>query len=581
LIDQIMTPIFRIAKTGLMAVALSACGGGGEPEPADQPGSVQASMLRGYVMDGPLVGAKVCLDINSNWVCDSDEPTATSSANGAFALDIAPLTHLEAMALQVIAEVGPDALDEATGITLQASGLSAYVLASQGGQRPILSPINTLRAAAHRPSFAYHPQLDTVNVADLLAEAGLSGTAEHYFDPAAPLTVTERQSAQSTGRVLASLLSSAQVKLFTEAASVYATDRALLGSRASELVIQVLRNTRPTTTNESESDILSRMQTATRLISVTTATEMLAHRTTSPLTAEDSIALLSDGLFDVSAVGSSPRAFMQIRSTGEGRFLRAQKLRYVGGQWQVDTPYAGAGSAGQHLIYEKKASDNSIEFVKISSSMPSVTIAGSLLKENFIEGSNSQAHELILLERSVSELPFNAISELESFNGNFPKGQRSFFLRRKSLGKEYLFDNLATFFTSLSQFKRSPQTCYEGICWSITQQPSGNSVDSAGKMSFKTTSSGGNLFLGEGRFIEETVAGLNVLRMISIPIEVQNRSLMWDAKDGRFLSFSDIDGKLWFGKFIPNGTIWHSSQLLNLTGLNAALSSIPAQSHHP
>lgn len=125
------------------------------------------TVLNGYVMDGPLVGAKVCLDTNANWVCDATEPSAVSAERGAFALSIAPLKYQDVYNKQIIAEVGPDALDEASGMTLNAAGQTGYVLASWGGPRPILSPINTL-LAVEQFSMPYNANLDTFNVADLL-----------------------------------------------------------------------------------------------------------------------------------------------------------------------------------------------------------------------------------------------------------------------------------------------------------------------------------------------------------------------------------------------------------------------------
>ena len=73
--------------------------------------------------------------------------------------------------------------------------------------------------------------------------------------------------------------------------------------------------------------------------------------------------------------------------------------------------------------------------------------------------------------------------------------------------------------------------------------------------------------------MEDTVADVPVLRMISVPIEVQNRSQLWSAKDGRYLSFADSEGKLWSGKYIPAGSVWYGNFLLDSTGVNAVLSS--------
>lgn len=57
----------------------------------------------------------------------------------------------------------------------------------------------------------------------------------------------------------------------------------------------------------------------------------------------------------------------------------------------------------------------------------------------------------------------------------------------------------------------------------------------------------------------------------SVPIEVQNRSQLWSAKDGRKLIFSDFDEKLWAGKFAPESSIWYSNHLLAQDTLSTVL----------
>jgi hypothetical protein len=567
-------------KTALawMALTLSACGGGG--------GSQQAAVdpdtvLNGYVMDGPLVGAKVCLDTNANWVCDATEPSAVSAERGAFALSIAPLKYQDVSNKQIIAEVGPDALDEDTGMTLNAAGQAGYVLASWGGARPILSPINTL-LTLERFSTSYNPNLDVFNVADLLTQSGLSKTAEHYFDATAPLTSTERLLAQSTGRQLASMLSTAKAKLKTDAASVYVADNSQLGARAAELVLEAMRNTRSASANETEAQGLQRMQAALASIALTPSVEALNKRATTPLMADAALSVLRQGLHDANGLGSSPRSWLQYKTMpGSVALLSSSRYRYISSAWARDTAYAGAGVAGYHLIYNDGSVDQSPVFRKISVASPVLATDGSGLKENFVDANNTQAHELVLVSKSVSALAFDALPEFTSFSGTFAPGQSVYRLRRKALKNEYLFDSVATFFTSLTQFRNSPQTCYEGICWSITQQASGNTDALAGRMTFRTTSSAGSLSLGEGRFVEDTVAGVQVLRMISVPIEVQNRSQLWSAKDGRYLSFADIDSKLWSGKYVPAGAVWYSNYLLDLTGLNTVLSSAQINAFAP
>ena len=62
-----------------LAVLLCACGGGGS--------SSNSTTLSGAVIDGYIEGAKVCLDVNANGLCESSEPTATTNSQGQYKLD--------------------------------------------------------------------------------------------------------------------------------------------------------------------------------------------------------------------------------------------------------------------------------------------------------------------------------------------------------------------------------------------------------------------------------------------------------------------------------------------------------------
>jgi hypothetical protein len=558
--DKILMPIAGL----LMIAVVVGCGGGGASSPTVDPDTV----LNGYVINGPLVGAKVCLDNNSNWVCDVGEPTAMTGAKGAFELSIAPLKFQNIADKQLIAEVGPDALNESSGVTLHAAGQGGYVLAARGGQKPILSPMGTLQTL--KSVSGYSPQLDTVSVSKLLAQSGLSTTEQHYFDDATPLTIDERALAKRSGRLLASLMSSARKKLQTDAAIAYSTDTSQLGARAAEMVVEVLRSSQPVSASESDSEALQRLQNTLSAIPVTSSTESFNRRAVAEISPDAALSVLGQGLVETGALGSSPRFLLQNKVAVTSGEMSSVRYRYISAGWSKDMAYTGSGSSGHHLIYKPAQGG---EYKKISTNSPVFLKSGSLLNERFSDGGHSQSNEVIVLTRNLSGLSFNAVQELTTFTGFFAQGESVYWLRRKATADQYLFDSVATFFTSLSQFRNSPQTCFEGICWSITSPAKGNADSMAGRMIFRTSSSGGNLPLGEGSFVEDTVAGVSVLRMISVPINVQNRSQMWSAKDGRTLSFADIDGKLWSGKYMPSGTVWYSNQLLTTRGVNVVLTS--------
>jgi hypothetical protein len=206
-----------------------------------------------------LVGAKVCLDLNANWVCDAGEPNTISMAGGKFNLNVAPLKYTDTYTKAIIAEVGTDVLDEATGQTLRAQGLNGYVLATGGGPKPILSAMNTLRWAVY-VNGGIKDSAEEISVSSLLKDSFMSATAEDYFDSSAPLTTAESDLAKRTGRVVAAALSSAQERLKAALPTLHGTDPTSLGARAATLLTQALRDTRADSASESEAEQLARIK---------------------------------------------------------------------------------------------------------------------------------------------------------------------------------------------------------------------------------------------------------------------------------------------------------------------------------
>ena len=74
-------------------IFLIACGGGGSSPASskDDGGGTTPPItktLSGKTIDGLIQNATVCLDINNNETCDTNEPTTTTDENGLFTLDI-------------------------------------------------------------------------------------------------------------------------------------------------------------------------------------------------------------------------------------------------------------------------------------------------------------------------------------------------------------------------------------------------------------------------------------------------------------------------------------------------------------
>ncbi len=142
-------------------LALGACGGGGSDNSTSiGTGTKDTVRFDGVVVDGPIEGAVVFLDLNSNLALDSGEPvSAPTDASGSFTLESPPLTNDQLATAMLVANVPPTARDaDDLGATLQEAGkkgftlmspVAAFVQADSSGQdvpRVVVSPLTTLVA---------------------------------------------------------------------------------------------------------------------------------------------------------------------------------------------------------------------------------------------------------------------------------------------------------------------------------------------------------------------------------------------------------------------------------------------------
>jgi hypothetical protein len=133
-----LLPIIPLIASGI----LIGCGGGGG-------GSASSSIgISGKVIDGYIQGATVCLDVNSNGICDNGEPSTTTDANGNYSLTYSGSTT----GLQVLSSVPTSAYDsDDNGQTLAQAGKSAFTLMApaptSSSTETHVTPLSTLVSA--------------------------------------------------------------------------------------------------------------------------------------------------------------------------------------------------------------------------------------------------------------------------------------------------------------------------------------------------------------------------------------------------------------------------------------------------
>lgn len=116
-----------VGLTAAILTLLSACGAGG------------SGTLTGNLMDGYIKGAKVCIDLNGNAVCDATEPTATTGTKGSFTVTAPIGTDLSAVHL--LAEIPVGATDEDTPSTPLTK---AYKMMAPASTPLVVSPLTTV-----------------------------------------------------------------------------------------------------------------------------------------------------------------------------------------------------------------------------------------------------------------------------------------------------------------------------------------------------------------------------------------------------------------------------------------------------
>ncbi|WP_367032843.1 hypothetical protein R0290_00235 [Burkholderia semiarida] len=127
-----------------IAAALAACGGGGDSAPT-QPstGGGTTPTITGKAVDGYLVGATACLDLNNNGTCDPGEPSAVTDPTGQFSIPY----NGDATSKTLLVQVSPSTKDLSRPAGFQFPAAFTLSQTVQPTSSQVVSPLTTLVSA--------------------------------------------------------------------------------------------------------------------------------------------------------------------------------------------------------------------------------------------------------------------------------------------------------------------------------------------------------------------------------------------------------------------------------------------------
>ncbi len=117
----------------ILATSLTACGGGSS---GPMLSASTSTTLEGRVIDGYISGATVCLDLNNNYLCDINEPSAVTSTGGFYEFTYDGIIPA---GTQILADIPITALDEDLGPIEK-----PYTMMAPSDNPSVVTPLTTL-----------------------------------------------------------------------------------------------------------------------------------------------------------------------------------------------------------------------------------------------------------------------------------------------------------------------------------------------------------------------------------------------------------------------------------------------------
>lgn len=212
-----------------IAAALAACGGGGDSaptQPSTGAGTTQppsTPTITGKAVDGYLVGATVCLDLNNNGVCDSGEPTTITDGTGQFAIPYSG----DATGKMLLVQVTPTTKDQSrpAGFQFPAGFTLSQVIQPTTSQ--VVSPLTTLVGAQMQTGLS-RPQ----------AVAAVQSLLGKHVDPNADYLANNDAATQALAVQIVDKIGTFSVKGAVDAATLRNTLNAMIAKGSVTAITQ-------------------------------------------------------------------------------------------------------------------------------------------------------------------------------------------------------------------------------------------------------------------------------------------------------------------------------------------------------
>ncbi|WP_186057102.1 hypothetical protein [Burkholderia gladioli] len=212
-----------------VATALAACGGGGDSGPS-QPSAggggtptTPAPAVTGKAIDGYLIGAKVCLDLNNNGVCDSGEPTAVTDGTGQFSIPYSG----DATGKTLLVQVTSTTKDQSRPAGFQFPAAFTLSQIIQPTTSQVVSPLTTLVGAQMRTGLSY-PQ----------AIAAVQNLLGKQVDPNADYLANSDAATQALAAQIVDKLGTFSVKGAVDAATLRSALNAMVAKGSVTAITQ-------------------------------------------------------------------------------------------------------------------------------------------------------------------------------------------------------------------------------------------------------------------------------------------------------------------------------------------------------